>query len=94
MENAMFGFIDKLAHCTCSFRVPGDPRKVNSTYVSEFTGFIGHYLDEHPEVVADQRTGRLIYWEKRVDLAAQAAAERESAPSDGYGFYWHHGTQH
>lgn len=94
MEKAMSGLFDKLLHCGCSFRIPGDPRKVDAGYVSEFTGFIDHYLEEHPEVVADQRTGRLIYWEKRVDLAAQARAERESVPADGYGFYWHRGTQH
>lgn len=91
----MSGFFDKLFNCACSFRVPGDPRKVDSHYVSEFAGFIDHYLADHPEVVADQHDGRLLYWDKRVDLAELAKAERDSVPDDGYGFHasaWRRGS--
>lgn len=93
----MFGFFDKLANCGCSFRIPGDPRKVDTGYVSEFTDFIDHYLVDHPEVVADQHDGRLLYWDRRVDLNEQAKAERDSVPGDGYGFYastWWHAAKH
>lgn len=93
----MSGFFDKLRHCGCSLRVPGDPRKVDTTYVSEFSGFMDHYLVDHPDVVEDQRVGRLIYWDQRVDLKELAKAERDSVPEDGYGFYasaWRHGAQH
>lgn len=93
----MSGFFDKLANCACSFRIPGDPRKVDTGYVSEFTDFIDHYLVDHPEVVADQHDGRLLYWDKRVDLGEQAKAERDSVPDDGYGFYvsaWRHALRH
>lgn len=93
----MSGFFDKLLGRAGSFRIPGDPRKVDTGYVSEFTGFIDHYLVDHPEVLADQHDGRLMYWDKRVNLAEQAKAEHDSVPDDGYGFHasaWGHGGKH
>lgn len=93
----MSGFFSKLLHCSCSFRIPGDPRKVDTGYVSEFSGFMDHYLVDHPEVVADQKVGRLLYWDKRIDLGEQAKAERDSVPEDGYGFNsvaWRHAARH
>ena len=77
----MSGFFNRLFH---GKRAPGVPDRA---YVSEFTHFIDGYLEAHPEVVRDQKTGRLIYWEKRVDLAAQEKAGEDSVPDDGYGFY-------
>lgn len=93
----MSGFFGKLFNCSCNFRVPGDPRKVNSHYVSEFTGFIDHYLVDHPEALTEQHDGWRLYWDKRVDLNEQAKAERDSVPADGYGFYasaWQHALKH
>lgn len=90
----MSGFFARLLHCGCNFRIPGDPRKVDTTYVSEFAGFMDHYLEDHPDVAADRRVGRLIYWDKRIDLTEQAKAEQDAVPEDGYGFYasaWGHG---
>ena len=65
---------------------PHAPVVVDRAYVSEFTQFIDHYLDEHPEVIEDQRLGRLIYWDKTVDLTALAQAAKENVPDDAYGF--------
>lgn len=62
--------------------------KPNPTYVSEFENFMNRFLDRHPEVVEDQRSGRLIYWDHKVDLAALEKAERDSVPDDGYGFHY------
>lgn len=59
----------------------------NSAYVSEFTTFIDRYLEKHPEVVEDQRRGRDIYWDRKVDLKAQEEATYDSVPDDSYGFY-------
>ncbi len=56
-------------------------------YVSEYTHFIDRFLVDHPEVLVDQHDGRLLYWDKKVDLAAQQNAEEDSAAPDGYGFY-------
>lgn len=60
--------------------------KPNSVYVSEFEQFMNRFLEEHPEVPEDQRRGRLIYWDQKVDLADLEKAARDSVPEDGYGF--------
>lgn len=60
---------------------------VDRAFVSEYTQFIDHYLEEHPEVLADQHDGRLIYWDKKVDLEAQKKAEIDAVPDDIYGFH-------
>lgn len=60
---------------------------MDRSFVSDYTLFIDHYLEEHPEVVEDQHTGRRIYWDKKVDLAALAKAEMDTVPDDGYGFH-------
>lgn len=65
----------------------------DKAYVSEFEKFINHFLEEHPEVLEDQRTGRAIYWDRKVDLTAQDKAEKDMVPDDHYGFdysAWHH----
>lgn len=56
-------------------------------YVSEFTAFMNDYIKQHPEVVEDQRKGRAIYWDKKVDFEAQDKAEADSVPVDGYYYF-------
>lgn len=56
-------------------------------YVSEYTRFIDQFLADHPEAVVDQHDGRLLYWDRKVDLADQEKAEQDHAEADGYGFY-------
>ncbi len=65
----------------------GATTKLDRRYVSEFTHFMDHFLEEHPEVIKDQRIGWRLYWDKRVDQTAQEKAEHDSVPADGYGFY-------
>lgn len=60
---------------------------MDRAYVSEFTSFINHFLEEHPEVQKDQHEGWRIYWDRQVDLKAVDAAEHDKVPDDGYGFY-------
>lgn len=60
---------------------------VDHAFVSEHTRFIGHYLEEHPEVLDDQHKGWRIYWDKKVDLVAQKKAEMDTVPDDIYGFH-------
>ncbi|HJV94262.1 MAG TPA: DUF3460 family protein [Azonexus sp.] len=72
------------------FRKEGDSLThpiVDRAFVSEYTQFIEHYLEEHPEVLDDQHDGRLIYWDKKVDLVAQKKAEMDAVPDDIYGFH-------
>ncbi len=66
----------------------GAHEKMDRAYVSEFTCFIGHFIEDHPEVVRDQWTGREIYWDKEVDFSAQEQAVKDSVPEDGYGFLY------
>jgi len=61
---------------------------MDKSYVSEFTIFINRYLEEHPEVVEDQRRGWDIYWNPEIDLAALNEAKDDIVPDDSYGFSW------
>lgn len=60
---------------------------MDRAYVSEFTHFIDDFVRDHPEVVRDQKKGFRIYWDKQVDLTAEAQARADTVPDDGYGFY-------
>jgi hypothetical protein len=56
-------------------------------FVSDFTRFIDGFLEEHPEVVADQRAGRAIYWDRPVDLKQLEAERRDTVPTDSYYYF-------
>lgn len=60
---------------------------MNTSYVSEFTDFMNHFLEDHPEVAADQRRGRSIYWDHEVDLKAQEEADETTVPTPGYYYF-------
>jgi hypothetical protein len=53
-------------------------------YVSEFEQFMQGYLQQHPEVIDDQREGWNIFWDKRVDLDALRVAEQDRVPQRPY----------
>jgi hypothetical protein len=56
-------------------------------YVSEFTQFIDHYLDEHPEVVQDQHKGWYRLWDHKLDPQDPEQAKGDSAPVKGYDYF-------
>lgn len=56
-------------------------------YVSPFTEFIDGFLQEHPEVVEDQRKGWYLYWDHHVDLDEQKKASEDSVPVKGYDYF-------
>lgn len=80
----MSNFLNRLFHKQGSGAAPG---VMDRAFVSDHTQFIEHFLADHPDVRDDQHTGWRIYWDKRVDLAAQKKAEMDAVPDDGYGFY-------
>lgn len=80
----MSNFFQRLLHPEGRNQAPG---VMDRNYVSEYTRFIDQFIQTHPDVLEEQRTGRLLYWDKRVDLIAQKKAEKDTVPSDGYGFY-------
>lgn len=62
-------------------------------YVSELTRFMDQFLEEHPEITADQRRGFHIYWDRKVDFAEQEKAREDSVPVDSYYYFgnpWPH----
>jgi hypothetical protein len=56
-------------------------------YVSEFTQFIDHFLEEHPEAVQSQKDGWHIYWDKDVDFDELRKSSKETVPIKGYDYF-------
>lgn len=61
---------------------------MNTAYVSEFTVFMNHYLEDHPEVVEEQRRGWAFFWSPKAGLEALDKEQEDVAPDDAYGFSW------
>ncbi|MES2741795.1 MAG: DUF3460 family protein [Pseudomonadota bacterium] len=61
-------------------------RPKHSGYVSEFSRFLGDFLDQHPHVREDQRRGWYIFWDHHVDLSEQDRLQRERLPAKGYAY--------
>jgi len=40
-------------------------------YESDVTKLLRELLDQHPEIVEDQRAGRALWWDRKIDLDAQ-----------------------
>ncbi len=79
----MSNFLDRLFRIKHEQDAPG---KIERAYVSETTKFLNQFLDEHPEIVEDQRTGRALLWDRKVDIAAQELAAKEREPDNAYGY--------
>jgi hypothetical protein len=50
------------------------PLLPSRNYVSDHTRFIGELLEQKPELQADQRIGRKIWWDK---LPSEVQAQRD-----------------
>jgi hypothetical protein len=61
--------------------------KKSVEYVSEFDQFMSAYLARHPEVVADQKVGWRIFWDKQVDTDFLSRAEEGRVPVDSYYYF-------
>ena len=66
---------------------PREGREGGSGYVSEFTDFMDHFLDDHPEVVRDQHRGWYIWWNRKVDFRDLVRASRDTVPTAGYYYF-------
>lgn len=55
-------------------------------YVSEFTTFMGHFLEEHPEVAEEQMRGYNFFFNAKIDWEELENADEGSVPDDHYGF--------
>jgi len=59
-------------------------RPGHAGYVSEFTQFIEHYLDDHPDVRQDQKLGWRLWWERPVNFKELERAGQDSVPTPPY----------
>ena len=53
-------------------------------YVSETTQFLQAFLQQHPEVVEDQKRGRALWWDKPQDASEQAQFQEARVPQQAY----------
>lgn len=56
-------------------------------YVSEFTQFIDGYLQQHPEVVEDQRRGWYIFWDHWPSQPDAQENVKDHLPMKGYEYF-------
>jgi hypothetical protein len=53
-------------------------------YESDHTKFMREMMVEHPEWAEDQRRGRAIWWDRKVDLNEQKACRESNEPHRSY----------
>ncbi|KZE35189.1 DUF3460 family protein [Crenobacter luteus] len=56
-------------------------------YVSPFTEFMDHFLEDHPEVVEDQRRGWYRFWDHKADFDEMLKERQDSVPIKGYDYF-------
>lgn len=59
---------------------------MDKKYVSDFTKFMDQYLDQHPEVVEEQRRNWRSFWDLKLKPSAQPPSKDDLVPDDHYGF--------
>lgn len=53
-------------------------------YESDLTKFMRDFLQQHPEVVEDQRKGRAMWWDKPQDLETAKRNDESRVPPKAY----------
>lgn len=53
-------------------------------YISEFGQFMDQFLEQHPEVIVDQRKGWKIFWDKKVNFSELDDLKEGSIPMKPY----------
>jgi len=56
-------------------------------YTSDVTRFISELKASRPTLEAEQRAGRALLWDKRVDRQAQSEYRRASVPQPAYVYF-------
>jgi hypothetical protein len=57
---------------------------MDKSYVSEITLFLRDLKTQHPEIEADQREGRAIFWDKDMDPDLYKRFRQSSVPQPAY----------
>jgi hypothetical protein len=60
------------------------PKKVKKGYESEATRMIRELLTTDPEILQEQRKGRSLWWDRKLDPDALRRAEESRVPQKGY----------
>jgi hypothetical protein len=53
-------------------------------YQSEFTQFMNHYLEQHPEVETERRELRLTWWDRKLNLDDLRRWQEADVPQKPY----------
>ncbi len=56
-------------------------------YKSDITQFIDELKARNPQLEEEQRRGRALLWDKRIDREAQADYREAKVPQDPYVYY-------
>ncbi len=56
-------------------------------YKSDVTQFIDELKAKNPKLEEEQRAGRALLWDKRIDREAQADYREAKVPQDPYVYY-------
>jgi hypothetical protein len=59
-------------------------RKIKTGYESDATRMIRELLAEKPEIVEEQKTGRSLWWDRRLDLDLLRREQESRVAQKGY----------
>jgi hypothetical protein len=59
-------------------------KKVKTGYESDTTRMIRDLLQERPQIVDEQKAGRALWWDRRLDLDQLRRAQASRVPQKGY----------
>jgi hypothetical protein len=59
-------------------------KKIKTGYQSDATRMIRELLQEKPQIVEEQRKGRALWWDRRLDLEQLRHARESRVPQKGY----------
>jgi len=59
-------------------------KKVKTGYESDATRMIRDLLREKPQIVDEQKAGRALWWDRRLDLDQLRRAQESRVPQKGY----------
>ena len=53
-------------------------------YESDVTKLLRELLERNPEIIEEQRKGRSLWWDRRIDLEAQRRYQESTVKQRGY----------
>lgn len=66
---------------------PRQGRHHDDGYVSDFADYMNHFLDDHPEVIDDQRRGWAIWWNHPFNLNELEKSAKDTVPVGAYYYF-------